>query len=43
MVPGTSTDPDVGKEVMRTGVGLWVVERQPRAAGLREEGHTMNT
>lgn len=43
MVPGTSTDPDVGKEVMKTGVGLWVVERQPGAAGLHEEGHTMNT
>ena len=43
MAPGTSTDPDMGKEVMKTKVGLWVVERQPGAAGLHEEGHTMST
>lgn len=43
MVPGASTDPDVGKEVMKPGVGLWVVEHQPGAMELHAEGHTMNT
>lgn len=44
MVPGTSTDPDMGKEVVEDRGGLvGGGERQPGAAGLHEERHTMST